>query len=297
MDAVLLTLHDMQLWLPLVFVLGLVIGSFLNVVHLRMPAWLINDWRTQCQALLTEAQQGRATDGTTHTEGAAESLWTPGSHCTACGHVLRAWENIPLLSWLLLRGRCSACGTSISPRYPLVELSTALFSMLTALQLGASIDALWVLLALWLLIAMAGIDAEHQLLPDLLVYPLLWLGLLRAAIDQAAISASEAILAAASAYLALWLLMHAHQRLRKVQGMGHGDFKLAAALGAWIGLQQLPFLFLLAALAGLLWAMSTRVFSQPLERIPFGPFLALAGWVILLWPDLLMHILKLGGLA
>jgi leader peptidase (prepilin peptidase)/N-methyltransferase len=289
MDAALQTLHDTQLWLPLVFVLGLVTGSFLNVVHLRLPAWLMADWRTQCQALFT--------DGTTQNESSAESLWTPRSHCTACGHVLRAWENIPLLSWLLLRGRCSVCGTSISLRYPLVELGTALLSTLTALQLGASIDTLWVLLALWLLIAMSGIDVEHQLLPDLLVYPLLWLGLLRAAMDQSPISASEAILAAASAYLTLWLLMHAHQRLRKVQGMGHGDFKLAAALGAWIGLQQLPFLFLLAAVAGLLWAMFTRIFGQPLERIPFGPFLALAGWVILLWPDLLMHLLKLGGIA
>jgi leader peptidase (prepilin peptidase)/N-methyltransferase len=289
MDAALQTLHDTQLWLPLVFVLGLVTGSFLNVVHLRLPAWLMADWRTQCQALFT--------DGTTQNESSAESLWTPRSHCTACGHVLRAWENIPLLSWLLLRGRCSVCGTSISLRYPLVELGTALLSTLTALQLGASIDTLWVLLALWFLIAMSGIDVEHQLLPDLLVYPLLWLGLLRAAMDQSPISASEAILAAASAYLALWLLMHAHQRLRKVQGMGHGDFKLAAALGAWIGLQQLPFLFLLAAVAGLLWAMFTRIFGQPLERIPFGPFLALAGWVILLWPDLLMHLLKLGGIA
>lgn len=289
MDAALQTLHDTQLWLPLVFVLGLVTGSFLNVVHLRLPAWLMADWRTQCQALFT--------DGTTQSESPAESLWTPRSHCTACGHVLRAWENIPLLSWILLRGRCGVCGTSISLRYPLVELGTALLSTLTALQLGASIDTLWVLLALWLLIAMSGIDVEHQLLPDLLVYPLLWLGLLRAAMDQSPISASEAILAAASAYLALWLLMHAHQRLRKVQGMGHGDFKLAAALGAWIGLQQLPFLFLLAAVAGLLWAMFTRIFGQPLERIPFGPFLALAGWVILLWPDLLMHLLKLGGIA
>ncbi len=289
MDAALQTLHDTQLWLPLVFVLGLVTGSFLNVVHLRLPAWLMADWRTQCQALFT--------DGTTQNESSAESLWTPRSHCTACGHVLRAWENIPLLSWLLLRGRCSVCGTSISLRYPLVELGTALLSTLTALQLGASIDTLWVLLALWLLIAMSGIDVEHQLLPDLLVYPLLWLGLLRAAMDQSPISASEAILAAASAYLTLWLLMHAHQRLRKIQGMGHGDFKLAAALGAWIGLQQLPFLFLLAAVAGLLWAMFTRIFGQPLERIPFGPFLALAGWVILLWPDLLMHLLKLGGIA
>ena len=289
MDAVLQTLHESQLWLPLVFVLGLVIGSFLNVVHLRLPAWLMADWRTECQALLT--------DGTTQTESPAESLWKPGSHCTACGHALRAWENIPLLSWILLRGRCSACGTSISLRYPLVEFGTAFLSVLTALQLGASIDTLWVLLALWLLIAMAGIDAEHQLLPDLLVYPLLWLGLLRAAMDQTPISASEAILAAASAYLTLWLLMHAHQRLRKVQGMGHGDFKLAAALSAWIGLQQLPFLFLLAAVAGLLWAMFARISGQPLERIPFGPFLALAGWVILLWPDLLMHLLQLGGLA
>jgi leader peptidase (prepilin peptidase)/N-methyltransferase len=289
MHALLHQLEMTQLWLPLIFILGLMIGSFLNVVHLRLPAWLMTDWRKQCQALLTS--------DTTQLDGPTESLWKPGSHCPACGHALRLWENIPLLSWLLLRGRCSACGAAISLRYPLVELGTALLSLLTALQLGASTDALWALLALWLLIAMAGIDTEHQLLPDLLVYPLLWLGLLRAALEQTTISANEAILAAASAYLALWLLMHAHQLLRKVQGMGHGDFKLAAALGAWVGLQQLPFLFLLAAVAGLLWAASTRLFGRQHERIPFGPFLALAGWVVLLWPDLLLRVLSLGGVT
>jgi leader peptidase (prepilin peptidase)/N-methyltransferase len=289
MDALLQTLATTQLWLPFVFVFGLMIGSFLNVVHLRMPAWLIADWRSQCQSLLNEEAP--------HTAHTTKSLWTPGSHCPACGHALRAWENIPLLSWMLLRGRCRACKAAISLRYPLVELSTALLSLLTALQLGASIDTLWVLLALWLLIAMAGIDAEHQLLPDLLVYPLLWLGLLRAALESGPIPASEAILTAASAYLALWLLMHLHQSIRKVQGMGHGDFKLAAALGAWVGLPQLPLMFLLAAITGLLWASSARIVGQRFERIPFGPFLALAGWVVLLWPDLLLHILEAGGFA
>jgi leader peptidase (prepilin peptidase)/N-methyltransferase len=168
--------------------------------------------------------------------------------------------------------------------------------MLTALQLGANGDALWALVALWLLIAMAGIDAEHQLLPDLLVYPLLWLGLLRAALGHAPITASDAIFAAFFAYLALWSLMHLHQMLRKVQGMGHGDFKLAAALGAWLGPMQLPFLLLLAAVLGLLWVTFMRVRSQSLQRVAFGPFLALSGWSLLVWPESLLQILTLGSL-
>ena len=178
----------------------------------------------------------------------------------------------------------------------MVELGTAALSLIAALDLGATVEALWVLSALWLLIALAGIDAEHQLLPDLLVYPLLWLGLLRAALGDAAISASEAIFAALFAYLALWLLMHAHRMLRKVQGMGHGDFKLAAALGAWLGPMQLPFLLLLAAVLGLVWVVFMRVRGQSLERVAFGPFLALSAGVLLIWPQALPQLLTIGGL-
>ncbi|MGA1562185.1 MAG: prepilin peptidase [Gammaproteobacteria bacterium] len=288
MGALLYTLETTQLWLPTVFVLGLIVGSFLNVVHLRLPSALMADWRAQCQTLLHEH--------TSEAEGSTKSLWSPGSHCPSCGHVLRAWENIPLFSWLLLRGRCSSCKTAIPLRYPFVEVGTALLSTLTALQLGANGDALWALVALWLLIAMAGIDAEHQLLPDLLVYPLLWLGLLRAALGHAPITASDAIFAALFAYLALWSLMHLHQMLRKVQGMGHGDFKLAAALGAWLGPMQLPFLLLLAAVLGLLWVAFMRVRGQSLQRVAFGPFLALSGWSLLVWPESLLQMLTLGSL-
>ncbi len=280
------SLLALQLWLPLVFIVGLMVGSFLNVVHLRLPAWLQAQWRQQCQEFLQDTAGLDAALQTTPPQTA--SLWHPGSRCPHCGHALAWWENIPLLSWAWLRGRCSACQATISIRYPLVELGSAGLSLFTALALGAHTDTLWVLLALWLLLAMAGIDAEHELLPDALTLPLLWLGLLRAALGHGPIAASEAILAAALAYLALWLLMHLHQRLRKQQGMGHGDFKLAAALAAWVGLFHLPLLILLAALSGLLWVAGVRLLGsrsmRTPERIPFGPFLALAGWALLVWP-------------
>jgi leader peptidase (prepilin peptidase) / N-methyltransferase len=264
---------------PVVFIvlaalLGLVIGSFLNVVIHRLPRMLEQEWRTQCAEL----------DGKPLPATEPYNLTIPRSCCPHCGHAITALENIPLLSYLALRGRCSSCKTRISPRYPLIELTTGLLSAWVAWHFGFGWAALGALLLTWVLLPLTAIDLEHQLLPDKLTLPLLWLGL-TFNLGHGFTDINSAVIGALGGYLSLWCVFHGFRLLTGKEGMGYGDFKLLAALGAWLGWQMLPAVILLAAATGAVVGI-TLILSRRLQQgvpMPFGPFLAAAGWIALLW--------------
>lgn len=256
--------------------LALLVGSFLNVVIYRLPIILERQWKAECQEWLGHPAQDKAND--------KFNLVVPRSQCPTCGHGIRAWENIPLLSYLWLRGKCAGCGTPISIQYPLVEMATALLSMLVAWQVGYG----WHLLALlgltWALVALFMIDAKTMLLPDVITYPLLWAGLLLN-LNGLFASLPDAVLGATFGYLSLWGVYHLFRLLTGKEGMGYGDFKLLAALGAWGGWQILPFVIfassLFGAVFGILWMLANRQRSS--TPMPFGPWLAMAGFVAIVW--------------
>jgi leader peptidase (prepilin peptidase)/N-methyltransferase len=253
-----------------------VIGSFLNVVILRLPTMLERDWRQQCAEL----------DGRTLPPEEPFSLVRPRSRCPRCGHQIGALENIPILSFVFLRGRCSACGKPISRRYPMVEALTAAASFVIAWHFGAGMQALTALLITWALIALAFIDYDTQLLPDNITLPLLWAGLL---VNVAGTFAPlrAAVIGAAAGYGILWIVYQLFRLITGKEGMGFGDFKLLAALGAWLGWVQLPVIVLLASFVGAavgLFLIVARNHSRH-RPIPFGPYLCASGWVALLWGD------------
>jgi leader peptidase (prepilin peptidase)/N-methyltransferase len=251
--------------------LGLLVGSFLNVVILRLPKRLEHDWRSQARELLGHAETA---------EAAPPDLVKTGSHCPSCRHKLSALDNIPLVSWLALRGRCRYCGVRISWQYPLVELLTALASAAIAWKLGFGWPLAAGLALTWTLIAAAGIDARTQLLPDQLTLPLLWLGLLVSLVSMF-VTPTSAIVGAAYGYLSLWSVYWLFKLATGKEGMGYGDFKLLGALGAWMGPMSLLPIVLLSSLIGALVG-GTMLALRGQDRstpIPFGPFIAAAGWV------------------
>ncbi|XQE67843.1 prepilin peptidase [Pseudomonas sp. P3C3] len=257
--------------------LGLVIGSFLNVVIYRLPVMMQRDWRKQAREILElpeEPEQGTF------------NLVLPNSCCPHCGHQIRPWENIPVLSYLFLRGKCAGCKAPISKRYPLVELACGLLSGYVAFHFGFGWQAAGMLLLTWGLLAMSMIDCDHQLLPDALVLPLLWLGLIA---NQFGLftSLEDALWGAIAGYLSLWSVYWLFKLLTGKEGMGYGDFKLLAMLGAWGGWQVLPLTILLSSLVGaVLGVIMLRLRNQETSTpIPFGPYLAIAGWIALLWGD------------
>jgi leader peptidase (prepilin peptidase)/N-methyltransferase len=256
--------------------LGLLVGSFLNVVALRLPVMMERAWRRECADLLGQAQSA----------GEPLSLTQPSSRCPHCGHAIRPWENVPVLSWLLLRGQCSACRGPIAVRYPIVEALTGVLSWVVAWQLGWGWPLAGALALTWALIALTVIDLEHQLLPDQITLPCLWLGLLLNAFGVYTDPVS-AILGAAAGYLSLWTIYQAFRRLTGKEGMGYGDFKLLALFGAWLGWQMLPQVILLSALAGSIVGVGLILLRRHGRDvpIPFGPYLAAAGWVALLWGE------------
>jgi leader peptidase (prepilin peptidase)/N-methyltransferase len=258
---------------------GLVIGSFLNVLILRLPRIMEQQWHAECRQLLAAAPNTDAADSSPPL-----GLAQPGSHCWSCGAAIRAHDNIPVLSWLLLRGRCRDCKARIPLRYPLIEALTAVLSVIVVWQLGPTPAALAALVFTWALIALAVIDLDTQLLPDSLTLPLLWLGLLLS-LTGTFTDPSAAILGATGGYLLLWLVFHGFRIATGKEGMGHGDFKLLAAFGAWLGWQALPQIVLLSALAGAVIGVGLILSGrqQAGQPIPYGPFLAVAGWIGLLW--------------
>ena len=259
------------LWIALAGVLGLLVGSFLNVVILRLPERIAAGWRQEARDVLELEPD--------------ETPLPPGivrepSHCPQCKHPLSALDNIPLFGWLLLRGRCRYCRASISIQYPLVELLSGVLSAAIVWKFGPSWAALAGLVLTWVLIALSGIDFRTQLLPDQLTYPLLWLGLLLSLLPMF-VAAPAAILAAAIGYLSLWSVYWAFKLLTGKEGMGYGDFKLLAALGAWMGPMSLLPIILLSSLIGALVG-GTLIALRKHQReipIPFGPFIAAPGWV------------------
>jgi leader peptidase (prepilin peptidase)/N-methyltransferase len=280
-----------------VFIVGLIVGSFLNVVIYRLPVMLERDWRAQAAELLPAAAAGAAPDKMT--------LSTPRSACPACKAPIKAWQNIPVVSWLALRGRCASCGTKISLRYPLVELATGMLSAWVAWHFGFGVTAACGLLVTWTLIALTGIDVDHQLLPDGITLPLMWAGLLAAVVvgptagASIPVSTHDAIIGAASGYVSLWVVFHVFRLITGKEGMGYGDFKLFAALGAWLGWKLLPLVILLSAAAGavlgiLMIVLRGRDRSAPM---PFGPYLAAAGWLAMMYGDVLVDgYLRVSGL-
>ncbi len=264
------------LYLALVFLFSLTIGSFLNVVIHRLPIMLERDWRAEYQGYF-EPEKAAPPQ-------APYNLMVPRSCCPHCGHAIGALENIPLLSWLWLRGRCRACAAPISARYPLVELLTALLSVVVASRLPAEPVLLAYLLLTWVLVALTFIDLDKMLLPDPLTLPLVWAGLLVNLLWQR-VPLADAVIGAMAGYLVLWSLYWAFKLLTGKEGMGYGDFKLLAALGAWLGWQALPLILLLSSLIGALVGLGLIALRrhQHGNPIPFGPYLALAGWVTMLW--------------
>jgi leader peptidase (prepilin peptidase) / N-methyltransferase len=307
-DLAALYAGNLALFAGTVFVFGLVIGSFLNVVIYRLPIILERDWRTQAAELLTPPGQAAAPSAVPPAAPPADArltLSTPASACPACKAPIRAWHNIPVVSWLLLRGRCAACKAPISRRYPLVELATGLASACVAWHFGFGAAAACGLLITWSLIALTGIDIDHQLLPDGITLPLMWAGLLAAVVvgpvagSPIPVAARDALIGAATGYVSLWLVFHAFRFITGKEGMGYGDFKLLAALGAWLGWKLLPLVILLSAATGALIgifmiALRGRDRSIPM---PFGPYLAAAGWIAMMYGDLLVDgYLRVSGL-
>jgi leader peptidase (prepilin peptidase)/N-methyltransferase len=283
-----------------VFIIGLLVGSFLNVVIYRLPIMLERDWRQQASEILAPSEGASAP-----VPSPVFNLVVPRSACPSCKAPIKAWQNIPVMSWLLLRGRCAGCGIRISARYPLVELSTALLSAAVAWHFGFGAAAGCGLLLTWSLIALTGIDIDHQLLPDAITLSLLWLGLLAAVVIGPTrgialpVSPHDAILGAVAGYSSLWLVYQSFRLVTGKEGMGYGDFKLFGALGAWLGWRVLPLVILLSAATGAVIGIAMIVFrgrdrSTPL---PFGPYLAAAGWLAMLYGDSLVGAyLRVSGL-
>jgi leader peptidase (prepilin peptidase)/N-methyltransferase len=257
--------------------IGLLIGSFLNVVVYRLPLMMQRDWREQAREVLELPAEA---------PGATFNLVLPNSKCPQCGHEIKPWENIPVISYLFLRGKCSSCKTPISKRYPLVELSCGLLSAYIAWHFGFTWQAGGMLLLTWGLLAMSLIDADHQLLPDALVLPLLWLGLILNHFGLFT-SLEDALWGAVASYLSLWSVYWLFKLITGKEGMGYGDFKLLAMLGAWGGWQVLPLTILLSSLVGaVLGLIMLRLRNAETSTpIPFGPYLAIAGWISLLWGE------------
>lgn len=252
--------------------LGLCMGSFLNVVILRYPRMLERDWHRQAAELRGEAVE----------EQERFDLLRPGSRCPACGHPLGLWENIPLVGWLLLRGHCSACGASIGLRYPAIELLTGLLSMAAIAWFGFTTAGLGALLFTWCLIILTFIDLDTQLLPDDLTLPLLWLGLVFN-LWGVFVPIDAAVIGAIAGYLSLWSVYWIFRLVTGREGMGFGDFKLLAAIGAWFGWQALPAVVVLASAVGAIVGISLILLRRHARGtpIPFGPYLAGAGLLTL----------------
>ena len=277
MQAINALINSPLLFSSSIFLIGLLIGSFLNVVVYRLPIMMQRDWREQAREILELPGEAQT---------ATFNLVLPNSSCPHCAHEIKPWENIPLVSYLFLRGKCSNCKAPISLRYPLVELSCGLLSGFIAWHFGFTWQAGGMLLLTWGLLAMSLIDADHQLLPDSLVLPLLWLGLI-ANYFGLYTSLGDALWGAVAGYLSLWSVYWLFKLVTGKEGMGYGDFKLLAMLGAWGGWQVLPLTILLSSLVGaVLGLIMLRLRNAETSTpIPFGPYLAIAGWIALLWGE------------
>lgn len=265
-------------------ILGLCIGSFINVISLRLPAQLHHSWREQARHILQLKPPSNESETT------PPGFVTSRSHCPNCNALIKWWQNIPVLSYLFLRAKCHQCRHKISSRYPLVEILTASLTIIAGLTFPSSGILGWVLVATWLLITMSLIDIDTQLLPDNLTLPLLWLGLIFNTTPHAFVSPTQSIIGATVGYLSLWVIYHLHRLITGKEGMGYGDFKLFSAAGAWLGWMALPLLLLIAATSGLFFALIrlSLHLQNSTQAIAFGPHLALGFLVCLFWGDSLI---------
>ena len=281
-----LFMESAPLFIAVIFAFCLVIGSFLNVVIHRLPIMMEREWREQCEELSSTPSEHDIPED-------RFDLVVPRSRCPSCGQLIKAWQNVPVISYLLLGGKCASCRTSISARYPVVEMMTAVLAALCAWRFGAGLEAVMAIGMTLVLIPVAMIDADTQLIPDSLVLPLMWVGLVMSLFHPMAgaetlfIAPQDAIVGAVAGYLSLWSIYWLFKLITGKEGMGYGDFKLLAALGAWLGWQQLPMIILMSAAVGAVVGISLMVFRKH-ERsvpIPFGPYLAAAGWITMLWGE------------
>ncbi|MEQ1580061.1 MAG: A24 family peptidase [Steroidobacteraceae bacterium] len=277
------------LFIGTVFVLSLLIGSFLNVVIHRLPIMMDREWKAQAVEILGVVPGAAPVTDGNGVAPAKYNLMVPRSACPHCGAEIAALQNIPVISYVLLKGRCHGCHAAISARYPTVELSTAVLSAVVAWKFGFTTFTAGALVLTWMLVAMTCIDIDHQILPDSLTIPLMWLGLLASLAHSPAaplpVSTENGVIGAAAGYLSLWLVYQLFKLATGKEGMGFGDFKLLAALGAWLGWKMLPLVILLSAVTGavvgiLMITLRGRDRQIP---IPFGPYLAAAGWIALMW--------------
>jgi leader peptidase (prepilin peptidase)/N-methyltransferase len=280
MNALLTHNISPDVFIMVIFCFGLVLGSFLNVVILRLPQQLKAQWKNESEVFLGIAQEDK-----NEVQPINTLLWPP-SHCTNCGQRIKPWQNIPVISYLLLKGRCNTCSHPISFQYPFVELFTGFVLAVTAAYSGDAINAIYAILFTLCLITLAGIDVNEKLLPDQITLPLLWIGLF-ANINGTFAPLPDAVTGAIAGYLSLWILYWVFKLVTGKEGMGYGDFKLLAALGAWLGWQMLPLIILISSTVGAVIGISAILLGgQDRDlQIPFGPFLAGAGWIALLWGD------------
>jgi len=288
MEVIALLKENTTFFLTVVGLFSLLVGSFLNAAIYRIPIMLQQGWREECQELF----------GGENVELISESskkfnLFVPRSQCPTCGHMITALENIPVISYLFLRGKCSSCKTKISIQYPIIEIVTALISIFVAAKVGFGWQALAALIFTWTLITLSIIDAKTMLLPDNLTIPLMWLGI-AVNYQHLFVDLESSILGAMIGYMSLWCLFHVFRLLTGKEGMGYGDFKILAAIGAWGGWQILPFTVFASSLIGAIAGISLMLLQGQKESqpIPFGPYLALAGLIGFIWREEIVQIMQ-----
>ena len=277
------TAMQSQQWfyLTTVGLISLCVGSFLNVVIYRLPLMMQREWQSECRLLLEDELTAKPTQAS---NSEPFNLVKPNSTCPKCKTAIKPWQNIPIISWIMLKGKCANCSNPISARYPIVEAITALLSLVIAYSFGATEHALLYIFVTWILVALTFIDIDHMLLPDQLTLPLVWLALI-AAVMGITISPGDAIVGAACGYLSLWSVFWLFKLLTGKEGMGYGDFKLLAVFGALLGWQSLLTIILLSSVVGAIIGIALLSIQgkDKATPIPFGPYLAIAGWITLLW--------------
>ncbi|MCG9731400.1 A24 family peptidase [Shewanella sp. Isolate13] len=280
------------LFIALSFIFAAVIGSFLNVVIHRMPVMMKREWQQECNHYLSEYKKEVFDSNKKQLEAPIDAfpekynIVVPGSACPKCKANIKAIHNLPILGWLMLKGKCAACSTKISARYPIVEFITGALVAFLAWHFGPTLEFALTTILTFSLIALTGIDLDEMLLPDQLTLPLLWLGLI-INLGGTFATTSDALIGAAAGYLSLWSVFWLFKLLTGKEGMGYGDFKLLAVFGAWFGWQVLPLIILLSSLVGAIVGIALIVFKKLNHGnpIPFGPYIAAAGWIAMIWGE------------
>ena len=281
--------HSFPFFITIVAIFSLLVGSFLNVVSYRLPVMMEKQWACECRELIEDELKSAKKSQQLSEQDSAFNLIKPDSHCPKCDAPVKAWQNIPLVSYLLLKGKCGRCQNPISLRYPAIELLTAVTSTMVAVKFGYSLETLFLVPLTWCFVCLIFIDIDKMLLPDQITQPLLWFVLL-ASFWSVFQSPKGAMMGAMAGYLSLWSVYWLFKLVTGKEGMGYGDFKLLAVIGAVVGVVQLPMVILLSSLVGAIIGLSMMAFGDKNRnsQIPFGPYLAIAGWMTMLWGDVML---------